>query len=285
MNGQIVVCRGVNDGKELERSIEDLSRYLPFMRSVSVVPAGLTRFREGLYPLELFSREEALDVIRMVESRQKEFYERYGLHFIHASDEWYITAGLDFPEEERYDGYIQLENGVGMMRLFIREFGEAYENLLQEGFFRQAAQKGPQTLTIATGKLAYSTVKDFAGRLMEAVPGLTVHVYAIRNDFFGETITVSGLITGRDLITQLKARQEQGTDLGDRLLIPSNMLRSGEQVFLDDATVADAEKALNLKVAAVEPGGEDFIRAVLETDYAMERENENFVYIKAYENT
>ena len=172
-----------------------------------------------------------------------------------------------------------------MMRLFIREFGEAYENLLQEGFFRQAAQKGPQTLTIATGKLAYSTVKDFAKRLMEAVPGLTVHVYAIRNDFFGETITVSGLITGRDLITQLKARQEQGTDLGDRLLIPSNMLRSGEQVFLDDATVADAEKALNLKVAAVEPGGEDFIRAVLETDYAMERENENFVYIKAYENT
>lgn len=285
MNGQIVVCRGVNDGKELERSIEDLSRYLPFMRSVSVVPAGLTRFRGGLYPLELFSREEALDVIRMVESRQKEFYERYGLHFIHASDEWYITAGLDFPEEERYDGYIQLENGVGMMRLFIREFGEAYENLLQEGFFQKAAQKGPQTLTIATGKLAYSTVKDFAGRLMEAVPGLTVHVYAIRNDFFGETITVSGLITGRDLITQLKARQEQGTDLGDRLLIPSNMLRSGEQVFLDDATVADAEKALNLKVAAVEPGGEDFIRAVFETDYAMERENENFVYIKAYENT
>ena len=101
MNGQIVVCRGVNDGKELERSIEDLSRYLPFMRSVSVVPAGLTRFREGLYPLELFSREEALDVIRMVESRQKEYYERCGLHFIHARDEWYDTAGLDSPEEER----------------------------------------------------------------------------------------------------------------------------------------------------------------------------------------
>lgn len=285
MNGQIVVCRGVNDGKELERSINDLSKYLPFMRSVSVVPAGLTRFREGLYPLELFSREEALEVIRMVERRQQEFYEQYGLHFIHASDEWYITAGLDFPEEERYDGYIQLENGVGMMRLFMREFAEAYETRLKDGTFAEAAAEGAQTVTIATGKLAYSTVKGFAAQLMEAVPELTVHVYAIRNDFFGETITVSGLITGQDLIAQLRAEQEQGVDLGSRLVIPSNMLRSGEQVFLDDVTVQEVEQALKLKVTAVEPGGGDFIQAVLRGDYAMERENEGFVYIKAYENT
>ncbi len=283
MNGQIVVCRGVNDGKELERSIDDLSRYLPFMRSVSVVPAGLTRFRDGLYPLELFSREEAREVIRMVESRQQELYARYGLHFIHASDEWYITAGLDFPEEERYDGYIQLENGVGMMRLFIREFEDAWKQFSQDGSFSSAAGQGKRTLTIATGKLAYPTLKDFAGRLMEAVPGLTVHVYAIRNDFFGETITVSGLVTGRDLIAQLKARQEQGIDLGQRLLIPSNMLRSGEQVFLDDVTAADVEKALNLKVTAVESGGEDLIRAVLSQDYAMGRNNETIGYIRAYD--
>ena len=111
MNGQVVVCKNVNDGKELERTIDDLSKFLPFMRSVSAVPAGITKYREGLYPLELFTKEEAGQVIDMIESRQKKYYEEFGLHFIHASDEWYILAGREFPEEERYDGYIQLENG------------------------------------------------------------------------------------------------------------------------------------------------------------------------------
>ena len=129
MNGQIVCCKGVNDGKELERTMDDLSKYLPFMRSVSVVPAGITKYRDNLYPLELFTKEEAGEIIDMIESRQKKYYEEYGLHFYAASDEWYITAGRDFPEEERYDGYIQLENGVGMMRLFITEFTEALEQV------------------------------------------------------------------------------------------------------------------------------------------------------------
>ena len=132
MNGQVVCCKNVNDGAELERTIRDLSRDLPFLRSVSVVPAGITKFREGLFPIELYTKEEAGAVIDMVESRQQEFYEQYGLHFIHASDEWYIIAGRDFPEEERYDGYIQLENGVGMMRMFINEFNEALEDVISK---------------------------------------------------------------------------------------------------------------------------------------------------------
>ena len=131
MNGQVVVCKNVNDGKELERTIDDLSKFLPFMRSVSAVPAGITKYREGLYPLELFTKEEAGQVIDMIESRQKKYYEEFGLHFIHASDEWYILAERDFPEEERYDGYIQLENGVGMMRLLKTEFHDALEALKQ----------------------------------------------------------------------------------------------------------------------------------------------------------
>ena len=128
MNGQVVVCKNVNDGKELERTIDDLSKFLPFMRSVSAVPAGITKYREGLYPLELFTKEEAGQVIDMIESRQKKYYEEFGLHFIHASDEWYILAGREFPEEERYDGYIQLENGVGMMRLLINEYEQIRES-------------------------------------------------------------------------------------------------------------------------------------------------------------
>ena len=283
MNGQVVCCKNVNDGAELERTIRDLSRYLPFLRSVSVVPAGITKFREGLFPIELYTKEEAGAVIDMVESRQQEFYEQYGLHFIHASDEWYITAGRDFPEEERYDGYIQLENGVGMMRMFINEFNEALEDVISKKEYEDLAGTVSRTLTIATGKLTYPTICGFAGQLMDAFPHLTVHVYAIRNDFFGETITVSGLITGQDLIGQLKERQAAGEDLGEVLQIPSNMLRVGEQVFLDDLTVRDVERELGMKVVAVESGGREFIDAILDPEYRMERKNDNFVYIQAYD--
>ena len=275
MNGQIVCCKGVNDGDELRRSIEDLSKYLPFMRSVSAVPAGITKYRDGLYPLELYTKEEAGAVIDLIESYQKKFYEEYGLHFIHASDEWYITAERDFPEEERYDGYIQLENGVGMMRLFIEEFEEAVKSL--EG------KPMERTLTIATGKLTYPTISRFAEQLTKLYPGLVVHVYAIRNDFFGETITVSGLITGQDLVKQLLEYKEQGVDLGETLLIPSNMLRTGEEVFLDDMTVQQVEEVLGMHLTAIEPGGQDFVDAVLDEEYQMERENEEFVYVNVYD--
>ncbi len=283
MNGQIVVCKNVNDGKELERTIDDLSKFLPFMRSVSAVPAGITKYRKGLYPLELFTKEEAGQVIDMIEICQKKYYEEFGLHFIHASDEWYILAGREFPEEERYDGYIQLENGVGMMRLLINEFQEAVEELRKSSEYERTRESFSRTVTIATGKLTYQTICSFAEILMEEFQGLTVHVYAIRNDFFGETITVSGLITGQDLIKQLKEIKESGVELGDTLLIPGNMLRSGEQVFLDDLTVEDVKQALEMDITAVESGGKDLIDAILNVQYAMERDNENFVYIQAYD--
>ncbi len=282
MNGQIVLCKNINDGSELERSIEDLSKYLPFMRSVSVVPAGITKYRKGLHPLELFNKKEAGDVIDMIESRQKEFYEEYGLHFIHASDEWYITAERDFPEEERYDGYIQLENGVGMMRIFIDEFDAALDEVKKSIKCRKVKNSISRTLTMATGKLTYPTIKSFAAQLMELFPRITINVCCIRNDFFGETITVSGLITGQDLIKQLKEKKDNGEYLGNVLLIPSNMLRMGEQIFLDDITVSDVEKELEMKVVPLESGGKEFIDAVINDDYLMERNNENFVYIKAY---
>ena len=227
MNGQIVCCKGVNDGEELRRSITDLMAYLPFMRSVSVVPAGISRFREGLYPIEMFTKEEAEQIVDMIESYQQACFEQYGLHFIHASDEFYILAGREFPEEERYDGYIQLENGVGMMRLLMEEFVSAWEAASGSSRFQELRQTLQRTVTVATGQLACSTLEVFAGQLMDAYPGLMIRVCAIRNDFFGETITVSGLVTGQDLIAQLQERQKAGEDLGEALLIPVNMLRTG----------------------------------------------------------
>jgi putative radical SAM enzyme (TIGR03279 family) len=283
MNGQIVCCKGVNDGEELRRSITDLMKYLPFMRSVSVVPAGITRYREGLYPIPLFTKEEAAEIIDMIESYQQTCYAKYKLHFIHASDEFYIMAERDFPEEERYDGYIQLENGVGMMRLLREEFEEALEKVTHGVKYHVQKHKLKRTITVATGLLAFSTLQDFASALMQAYHGLTIQVNPIRNDFFGETITVTGLITGQDLIAQLKKEQENGTDLGDTLLISAAMLRSGEQIFLDDVTIPQVEEALGLRVVVVESSGQDFVDAVLHEDYRMGRDNENFVYVKAYE--
>ena len=213
MNGQIVLCRGVNDGEELERTIRDLTKYLPLLKSVSVVPVGLTRFREGLYPLEPFTREEAREVLRVIHRWQKKIYEEYGIHFIHAGDEWYLLAEEEVPEEERYDGYLQLENGVGMLRLLFNEFEEGMERL------GDGDRSGE--ISAATGKLAYPYIRRMADRIQERYPGVKVHVYCIRNDFFGERITVSGLITGQDIIAQLK-----GKELGSRLLLPCNMLKA-----------------------------------------------------------
>ena len=282
MNGQIVCCKGVNDGAELKRSIEDLMQYLPFMRSVSVVPAGITKYREGLYPLELFSKEEAEEIIDLIESYQQKCFEEYGLHFIHASDEWYIIAGREFPQEETYDDYIQLENGVGMMRLLRTEFTEAMEQLKQSEKYAELKELLHRTITVATGRLAAPLLTELAGELMDEFTGLQINVVPIRNDFFGETITVSGLITGQDLIKQLKEKKESGMELGD-VMIPSNMLRTGELVFLDDVTTAEAEAALDVKIIINGPEGKDFVEAVLNPKYRDGRDNGNFVYIKAYD--
>lgn len=284
MNGQIVCCKGVNDGEELRRSITDLMKYLPFMRSVSVVPAGITKYREGLYPLELFTKEEAEEIIDMIEAYQKVCFDQYGLHFIHASDEFYMLAERNFPEEERYDGYIQLENGVGMMRLFREEFVEAMRAVEVDHNSQNGLSGVTRTFSVATGELAFSVIREAAEELCRACPGIVIHVFPIRNDFFGETITVAGLVTGQDLIRQLKERQQVGESLGDTLFIPANMLRSGEQVFLDDVTVQDVEQALGLSVTVIESGGGDFVEAALHADYRMCRENDGdtFVYVQGY---
>ena len=196
MNGQIVLCKGVNDGEELRYTIERLAAYAPHMQSVSVVPVGLSKFRDGLYPLEPFTKEDACQVIDLVEEWQKKLYEKHKLHFIHASDEWYILAERELPEESRYDGYIQLENGVGMIRLLYEEFMDALGEKEDDG--------KTEELSMATGFLPYPYLKRLLDRMAEVYPGRKIHLYPIRNDFFGEMITVAGLITGQDLVAQLR---------------------------------------------------------------------------------
>ena len=251
MNGQIVLCRGVNDGEELERTIGDLKKYLPHMRSLSVVPVGLSRFREGLYPLEPFRKEDARQVLELIHRWQKDLEKEYGTHFVHASDEWYLLAEQPIPQENTYDGYPQLENGVGMLRLLHDEVA-AYTRQLM-GDDRTVA------CTIATGELAAKAVSEYLEPLRRKYSGLCVQVIAVRNDFFGPLITVAGLVTGRDLLDQLRGRE-----LGDKLLIPCHMLRSGENVFLDDVTVEKLEEELNVPVVVVDEKGEDLVNCILQ---------------------
>ena len=256
MNGQIVLCKGFNDGEELERSIRDLTKYLPHLQSVSVVPVGLSRFREGLEPLEPFTREDARRVLEQIHRWQEKLYPEYGLHFIHASDEWYILAGEELPREESYDGYLQLENGVGMIRLMLEEFEDALARLEEPEALENRILKG--TYSSVTGQIAYPYIRRMADRLMERFPEVKIQVFPIRNDFFGERITVTGLLTGQDIIAQLKGR-----DLGEILYLPENILRSGERVLLDDITVEDLAGALQVKTDIVKSSGYDFVDAFI----------------------
>lgn len=265
LNGQIVLCKNVNDKEELEYTLKELAKYAPNMRSVSVVPSGLTKYRDGLYPLEPFTKEDAIEVIDMIEKWQNIMYQKYHYHFVHASDEWYILAEKEMPEEERYDGYIQLENGVGMIRLFQNEADDMINHLESDN----------RAIKISTfcGKLAYPTIKSIADKVMNKFPNINVNVYKIINNFFGDSITVTGLLTGQDIISQLKDKE-----LGDFLLIPTNTLKSGEAIFLDDITVCDLEKNLQIDTVIVKSTGGDFVKALI-----GEGEEYNISQVSKYE--
>ena len=250
MNGQVVLCKNVNDKEELERTISDLEKYIPNMRSVSIVPSGLTNCREDLYPLELFEKEDACAVIDTIEKWQKHFYEKYGIHFIHASDEWYILAEREMPEEERYDGYLQLENGVGMIRSFIEEVKDYLDSI--EGDDRVI------NVSTISGVLAYDTIKSSCDKINKKFPNVNVHVYKIINDYFGHSITVTGLLTGQDICAQLS-----GKELGDNLLLPTNTLKADENIFLDDMTLEELEKNLQINTIIVKSSGMDFVKTII----------------------
>ncbi len=251
MNAQIVLCKNVNDGKELERTINDLSKYIPYLRSLSIVPVGITKYREGLYSLESFNKDDAKKVIELINEKQKIFLEKQKTHFVHASDEWYILADEDVPKANTYDGYLQLENGVGMLRLLEDEVEEALENTIIE-------TNKPREISIATGKLVLPSLSKIIEKVTCKFSNIKVNLYGVENIYFGKNITVSGLLTGQDIINELK-----GKVLGECLLLPVNMFKKDELVFLDDIKLQDLEKELQIEVKVVESSGEDFLNALL----------------------
>ena len=251
MNGQIVLVPGYNDGEELERTIHDLTEFLPNLQSLSVVPVGLTKYRDNLPKIRTFSAEEAAEVIRIIRKWQGICLQYFDTRFVYASDEWFLTAGLPIPPEDEYEGYPQIENGVGMIRSLTQEVTEELE--YREG------DTAEHVCTVATGVLAAPVIRELVAKVKEKYPGLRAEVVPIVNRFFGETITVSGLLTARDIIEQMSEHGVSGP-----LLLPENLLRSGEDVLLDDMTVSDIENALQTRVRIVESNGYDFVESLVE---------------------
>ena len=250
---QIVLCKGLNDGDELDRSMRELTEYIPALTSVSVVPVGLTKHREGLYPLEVFNEDDAKRVIEQINRFGDMCAEKYGSRIFFASDEFYLKAKMPLPDAEYYDGYPQIENGVGMLRSFEDEFIDELE------FTDKSTVKKGRAVSVATGAASYGMIK----RLTELLPplGVSVNVYKIRNDFYGESVTVSGLLTGQDIAAQLN-----GQSLGEELLIPANALRAGEEIFLDDMKLSELSERLGVKITPTAEDGCEFLRAILGTE-------------------
>ena len=253
MCGQIVLCRGVNDGEELRRSLTDLSKYYPEMGSVAIVPAGLTKHRERLYPLTDFTAEEAGAVIDLIDEFGNIQLEKYGSRQFFAADEFYLKSGRPLPNTEYYEEYPQIENGVGMLRSFSDEFGMAVEDI----DYMVSQLDSERRVTVVTGAASYEMICEFAEKLMKLCPKLYINVVKITNHFFGESITVSGLLTGQDIYGQLRDR-----DLGDEVLVPANALRAEENDFLCGMTLDELSDKLGVKLRAVDSDGYGFAEAV-----------------------
>ncbi len=255
MNSQIVLCLGINDGKELDRSIWDLSRFFPYMKSLSIVPVGLTKYREGLTKLKKFEKEDARNVLKQIENWQEKFLKELGTRFVHASDEWFLIAQVPIPTKEYYEGYGQIENGVGMIRSFEDEVDLALKKYKELGYLPKEKKS---LISLATGVLAAPILEKQMEKIARYIHGLSFHVYMIENEFFGKDITVAGLLTGQDIIKQLTGKQ-----LGKALLLPDVLLRSGEQILLDDLTIQDLEKALQIPIRIVQSDGESLLKQVI----------------------
>lgn len=249
MNCQIVLCRDYNDNLELDRTINDLSKLHPYVESVSVVPVGLSGHRKGLCELKSYDKEASYEVIKQVNKWQTKLLDEIGTRFVYLADEFYINAQLPIPLSEEYEGFPQIENGVGLVASMREEF---YEGI---GYLKQKNQN--RTVSVVTGELAYGFILELCDELSKTVTGLKINVYPVKNKFFGGGVSVSGLVVGTDIINELKDKE-----LGEAVFIPSSMLRAEEDVFLDDVTLVDLEKTLNTKVIPVNNDGYEFVEKI-----------------------
>ncbi|MDI3312260.1 MAG: DUF512 domain-containing protein, partial [Thermoanaerobacterium sp.] len=246
---QVVLCPGLNDGQILDKTIDDLSKLYPGVKSVAVVPVGLTDHREGLFELKTFDKKSAKDVLNKIFKWQRKLKNDIKTSFVFAADEFYVLAGIDIPDYNAYESFPQIENGVGLMAMFKKQF---------EDYYKKIGDVKPigDSFCVITGVSAYKFIKELVCMLSKK--GIDIKVVPIINNFFGKKITVSGLITGGDIINQLKGKIN-----GETLIIPDCMIKEGTDSFLDDVTIDDVEKELNTKVLVSEVDGKKFIQKII----------------------
>ena len=251
MNCQIVLCKGVNDGEELRRSIRDLQSLYPAVQSASIVPIGLTRYRDGLEKAETFDSNDAKEVIALVEEETAQFYAENGTRLVYLSDEFYLNAGYEIPTAEYYEDFPQIENGVGMVRTFV-------DNFIDDMEYHQTAKENV-AVDIATGESFYPVLCKMADMAMEKYGDkVKIYIHKIKNEFFGGNVSVTGLITGTDLVNQLKGNLKT-----DRLCLCDDMLSDNAEIFLDDMTIPQLEQQLGTKAEFYSCDGYDLLSGIM----------------------
>lgn len=255
INTQIVLCKGINDGRVLEKTIKDLSKYAPTLKSICIVPVGLSNNREGLYPLKPLEKEDCKNIIEQVRPFQDEFLKKYKTPLVFLADEFYLKAGEKFPSYKSYGNFEQLEDGIGMTPLFEHEFKNALKKEKKDENIKR-------TVTIITGKIVEDYMKSKVKEINKLFPNVRVNVISPINRYFGEQITVTGLLTGQDIINTLKEYEENNIDLGEYVIMPRVMLKDDEDIFLDDTTLKDFQKEINKKIIVTDGTGNTFIHAI-----------------------
>ena len=251
MNAQIVLIPNVNDKENLEKTLNDLEKLHPNLQSIAIVPIGITKYRDNLEKVDIFDKKSSIELIKQIEKFQKNYLQKLKTRFVFLSDEFYVMSGIKRPTHKEYEGYKQLENGVGLMTKQEFEYNKELKKI--------KTYDKKRTISIATGTSAYDFIKELSNNIANQFQTVTISVYKIRNDFFGETITVAGLVTATDMLNQLS-----GKNLGDELLIPKVMLKSDEDIFLDSITLKDFEQKLGTKVRVVDVDGYSFVKNVLD---------------------
>lgn len=250
INAQIVLCPNINDGKVLDKTIKELSEYAPNLQCIAIVPVGLTKYREGLYPLRVFDKEGASRTIDQINGWQAKFREKYGFNLVYLADEFYVKAEREIPEFKDYDDFPQLGDGIGMLAYFKKNFDSYLK--------RFKPKKVNKVVSIASGKIVYNFMRARMDELEKKFEGLKINLYPIENTFFGPEITVTGLITGGDLITQLKDKE-----LGEYLILCGDMLKDDADIFLDDVTLDEVKEKLNIEIKVNNDGGIGIIKDIL----------------------
>ncbi|MEA4849074.1 MAG: DUF512 domain-containing protein [Clostridiaceae bacterium] len=251
VKAQIVLCPGVNDGEQLLKTLNDLAELYPQVSCTAIVPAGVTKYRQGLYKLEEFNKASAASVIEAVKKQQEKFLAELGTRFVFLSDEFFMISGRDLPEYDEYEGFTQLENGVGPTALFNREIEESLKGL-------GSYNKKQRSISLITGEYAAQNLKRAASKIESSIEGLKINIFPISNDFFGPGVKVAGLLTGKDILDQLKNKA-----VGDSVFIPECMLKRDEKIFLDDITADQLEKELDARIIICKEDGSDLIKNIL----------------------